>query len=145
MSLIPRTRGSFFDMDRFFEDFWAPARSSEVDTPGSFFSPRVDILDKSDHYEITAEMPGIKKEDIKITLENGVLRLEAETTQEKKEEKEGKVIRQERRYGRYVRSFDLGGDMHEEDIKASFKDGVLKLTAPKLAKTEPEQKRIKIK
>ncbi len=142
MSLIPRSR--FFDMDRFFDDFWSPS-TTEADSPESFFSPRVDIVDRDDHYEITAEMPGIKKEDIHITLENGVLRLEAETTQETKEEKEGKVIRQERRYGKYVRSFDLGSDVHEEDIDASFENGVLKLSAPKKTKAAPEQRRIEIK
>jgi len=141
MSLVPRSR--FFDMDRFFDDFWA-ANGNEADAPESFFSPRVDIVDRDDHYEITAEMPGVKKEDISITLENGVLRLEAETTQEKKEERKGKVIRQERRFGKYVRSFNLGGDVHEEDIKASFDDGVLKLSAPKKAKAAPTQKRIDI-
>jgi HSP20 family protein len=131
-------------MDRFFDDLWSPGRT-EADAPASFFSPRVDIVDRDDHYEITAEMPGIRKEDIHITLENGVLRLEAETNQEETEEKEGKVIRQERRYGKYVRSFDLGGDIHEEDINASFENGVLKLTAPKKTKEVPAQRRIEIK
>jgi len=131
-------------MDRLFDDFWSPSRT-EADAPESFFRPRVDIVDRDDHYEITAEMPGIKKEDISITLENGVLKLEAETSQEEKEEKEGKIIRQERRYGKFVRSFDLGDDVHEEDINAAFEDGVLKLTAPKKTKTVPEQKRIEIK
>jgi HSP20 family protein len=89
-------------------------------------------------------MPGMKKEDIHITLENGVLRLEAETSQEDKEEKDGKVIRQERRYGKYMRSFDLGNNIHEEDINASFEDGVLTLTAPKVAEQVPQQRKIDI-
>lgn len=141
MSLIPR--GHFFDIDRFFDDMWTPGRqeSSPVE---SFFSPRVDIVEQGDHYEITAEIPGIKKEDIHISLENGVLRIEAETTQEEKKEEEGKVIRQERRYGKYMRSFDLGNNVHQEDIKASFEDGVLKLTAPKVAEEVSQQRRIEI-
>ena len=61
-----------------------------------------------------------------------------------KEEKEGKLIRQERRYGRYMRSFNLGADVHEADIKASFKDGVLKLQAPKLTEKDVERRRIAI-
>lgn len=138
MSLI--LRGRFFDIDRFVDDFWAPRALGSPKS--SFFSPHVDVVECDDHYEITAEMPGIKKEDIHITLENGVLRLEAETSHEEKEEKEGKIIRQERRYGKYMRSFDLGSSFHEEDIKASFEDGVLKLTAPKAAEKAPEQHEI---
>lgn len=141
MALIPK--GSFFDIDRFVDDFWSPART-DMSAEGSFFAPHVDIVDRDDHYEITAEMPGIKKENIHITLENGVLRLEAETSHEEKEEKEGKVLRQERRYGKYMRSFDLGNNVHEEDINASFEDGVLKLTAPKVADEVPQQRRIDI-
>jgi HSP20 family protein len=54
------------------------------------------------------------------------------------------VIRQERRYGKYMRSFNLGAEVQEEDIKASFKDGVLKLEAPKLAPRAPERRRISV-
>ncbi|MDX2465105.1 MAG: Hsp20/alpha crystallin family protein [Porticoccus sp.] len=141
MTLIPR--GNFFDVDRFVDDFLSPS-STQMSAKGSFFAPHVDIVERDGHYEITAEMPGMKKEDIKITLENGVLRLEAESHMEDKEEKEGKIIRQERRYGKYVRSFDLGENIHEEDIKASFEDGVLKLTAPKVAEKIPQQRQIDI-
>ena len=141
MSLIPR--GSFFDTDRFFNDFWAPV-SKEGEPAASFFAPRVDIKEKGDHYEITAELPGVKKEDIHITLQDGVLTLQAETHQEDREEKEGKIIRQERRYGKFMRSFNLGGDVHEDDISASFSDGVLCLKAPKLKEEVPTQRRIEI-
>ena len=77
-------------------------------------------------------------------MNDGILTLEAENTQEDKEEKEGRVIRQERRYGKFMRSFNLGGDVHEEDIEASFADGVLKLKAPKLAEKPPVRRRIEI-
>lgn len=92
MTLIPR--GSFFDIDRFVDDFWALSNRAQNNTGNTFFAPHVDIVERDNHYEITAEMPGMKKEDIHINLENGVLRLEAETSQEDKEEKDGKVIRQ---------------------------------------------------
>lgn len=141
MTLIPRS--NLFNIDRFADDFWAPIRTQNS-AENTFFAPHVDIVERDDHYEITAEMPGIKKEDIHITLEKGVLQLEAESTMEKKEEKEGKIIRQERRYGKYMRSFDLGNNIHEEDINASFDDGVLKLTAPKVVEKEPQQRRIDI-
>ncbi len=139
MALVPRS--SFFDLDRFFGDFWPAASESEM---GTFFAPRVDIREKDGHYEITAELPGVSKEDIQIHVKDGVLTLEAETTQEDREEKEGKIIRQERRYGKFLRSFNLGGDVNEEDIKATFKDGVLKLEAPKAVEKPVERRRITV-
>ena len=139
MSLIPRN--SLFDIDRFFDDRWPRVTESEM---GTFFAPRVDIKELDGHYEITAELPGVAKEDIHVHVKDGILTLEAETTQEDKEEKEGKVIRQERRYGKYMRSFNLGGDVEESDIKANFVDGVLKLEAPKLVEKPVERRRISV-
>jgi HSP20 family protein len=140
MSLVPRKYSLFGD--RFFDDFWSPAAT---DGEGrSLFTPMVDIKDKDDHYEITAELPGVKKQDINVSVHNGVLTLEAHSEQEDKEEKEGRVIRQERRYGRFLRSFNLGSDVHEEDISASFEDGVLRLRAPKVRETTPSERRIEI-
>ena len=141
MSLIPR--GSFFDSDRFMDDFWTPLRR-EGEATSAFFAPRVDIKDKDDHFEITAELPGVAKDDIHLTLADGVLTLEAETRQEDKEEKDGKIIRQERRYGKLMRSFNLGSEVHEEDISADFKDGVLTLKAPKRAEPAPTTRRISV-
>jgi HSP20 family protein len=141
MSLIPR--GSFLDSDRFFDDFWAPVKR-EGEAVAAFFAPRVDVKDNNDHFEITAELPGVEKEDIHLTLADGVLTLEAEAKQEDKEEKDGKIIRQERRYGKMMRSFNLGSEVHEEDISAEFKDGVLKLKAPKREEPAPTTRRISI-
>jgi HSP20 family protein len=139
MSLVPRR--SFFDFDDLF-DLWAPRRG--VEAAGGTLAPRVDVKDMKDHYEITAEMPGVKKEDLDVSLHNGVLSITAETKQENVEEKDGKVIRQERRYGRYMRSFDLGPEVSEGDIEASFTDGILKVKAPKSTPKPPAAKRIKV-
>lgn len=139
MSLVPRS--SLFDIDRFFSDSWPRVADSEM---GEFFSPRVDIKEADDHYEITAELPGIPKENIHVQVNDGILTLEAENIQEDKEEKEGRIIRQERRYGKFMRSFNLGGEVHEEDIEASFTDGVLTLKAPKLKEKIPVRRRIEI-
>ena len=140
MPLIPRN--SLFDQDNLFNDFWAPATSDKEGK--SLFAPRVDIRDKDDHYEITAELPGVKKEDIHITLNDGVLTIEAETRSETSEEKEGKVIRQERRYGKFMRSFNLGDNVEESDVSASFTDGVLTLKAPRATEKPPARRRIEI-
>ena len=141
MNLIPRQ--SFFDLDNFFDGFWTAARPS-AESPNSAFMPRVDVKDKKKHFEISAELPGVEKDDIQVTLENGVLTISAESHQEDKEEKDGEVIRQERRYGKYIRSFNLGSSVHQEDIQASFKNGVLKLKAPKHEEVEPKVRKIAI-
>lgn len=142
MNLVPRDR--FLDLDKFFSDFWSP-QNSMMDSGDVFFTPRVDIHDEDKQYVISAEMPGLKKDDIHLTLEDGVLTISAETSKEDKEEKKGKVIRSERRYGKYMRSFNVGKDVTEKDISAAFEDGVLKLSIPKVEEKAPVQKRIQIR
>jgi HSP20 family protein len=139
MNLIPRN--NLFDIDRFFNDVWPQLGSSTAET---FFAPRVDIKEAGDHYEITAELPGVDKKDIHVHVREGVLTLEAETTKEESEKKGDKIIRQERRYGKFMRSFNLGADVSESDIKASFKDGVLRLEAPKIVEKVQERRRIDV-
>jgi len=139
MSLV--TRNSIFDLDRFFNDAWPQLTGTENAT---FFAPRVDMPEGDGHYEITAELPGVRKEDIQLHVKDGVLTLEAETTQENREEDKGRVIRQERRYGRFSRSFNLGADVQESDIRASFRDGVLTLQAPKVEEQAPQRRRIEV-
>lgn len=140
MNLIPRN--SLFDIDSLF-DGWSPL-ANNGSMSASAFSPRVDITEKKGQYELTAELPGVNKKDIDVTLENGMLTISAESRFEDQEEKDGRVIRQERRYGKYTRSFNLGNDVKEEDIKAEFNDGVLKLSVPKVEQKAPTSHRIDI-
>ena len=140
MSLIPRD--SLFDLDNLFGHFFSPTMTT--DKGNDFFSPRVDIKEAKDKYEIIADLPGVDKNDLSVTLENGVLTIEASTSEENIEEKDGKIIRKERRSGKYMRSFNLGAEVHESDIKASFKNGVLSLAVPKVEETIPEPRRIEI-
>jgi HSP20 family protein len=141
MTLVPR--GNFFDIDRVFDHLWSPGPRTET-AESSFFAPRVDIKELEDHYEITAELPGVDKDNLHVTLEDGVLAITAEVEKEDKEEQEGRILRQERRYGKYMRSFTLGSNVQEGDISANFKDGVLKLNAPKAREEEPQKRRIDI-
>ena len=141
MNLVPRD--SWLDMDKVFESFFAPSATGEKGQVG-FFTPRVDITEKKDHYEIQAELPGVRKEDLKVDVHNGVLTIEASHEEEKTEEEEGRVIRKERRTGRFSRQFNLGEDVHDEDIQANFTDGVLKLRVPKLAEQKSGPRRIEI-
>lgn len=140
MSLVPRN--SLFDFEHFFDHFRAPDIFSDKDN--GFFTPRIEVKEKKDQYVISAELPGVEKDDVHVTLENGVLTIEAESHKEDKEEKDGRILRQERRYGKLLRSFNIGTDVKEEDIQATFKNGVLKLTAPKLEKPAETSRRIDV-
>ena len=86
-----------------------------------------------------ADVPGAKKEDIDVTLENGILTITAETKSEKEEKEGERVLRQERRYGKYVRSLRLGTQIDEKGVKANYKDGVLELTLPKAEEVKPKK------
>lgn len=141
MNLIPRN--SLFDFDNLFNSFWSPSREISENTDVAF-SPRVDIEEKKNSYKITAELPGVDKDDIHVSLENGVLSITAESHQEETEEEDGRVIRQERRYGKFIRSFNLGNDASQEDIKAKFKNGILTIKAPCSKTTTAESHRISV-
>ena len=95
-----------------------------------FNMPATDISESAEAYNISAELPGIRKEDIKVSLHDGVLAIEAESKSEH-EEKGDKQIRTERRYGKFVRRFTLGNNVNEQSVQAKFENGVLKLTIPK--------------
>ena len=142
MNLVPRR--PFFDLDHFFSDWWNDKPFPKSDTPLTF-SPRVDIREKDNSYVITADLPGIKKEDINVSIDNGILTLSATTENNSEEEQEGKIVRRERHYGSYLRRFDLGDNVQGTDIQANFNNGVLTLTAPKVELSKPQSQVIEIK
>ena len=106
---------------------------------------KTDVHEHDDQYEVDIDLPGFKKEEIHLALENGYLTVGASKGVDKEEKtKKGKLIRQERYTGSMQRSFYVGEGLSEEDIKARFEDGVLKLTVPKKAPALPEKKTIMI-
>ncbi|GGB98664.1 heat-shock protein [Marinobacterium zhoushanense] len=125
--------GSLFD-DTFFDDLFRPlaVRGSGEKVPA------IDVHETDTEYKVSVDLPGVKKEDIQVSLENGILSVKAETRREEKEEKEGKLIRQERHIGQFLRQLSVGADVDPAAVKASFNDGVLALTLPKRAKEAPE-------
>ncbi len=90
-----------------------------------------DVRETDEGYEVDVNVPGFKKEDIALSLENGYLTVATQKSVNKDEEKKGKIIRQERYTGAMQRSFYVGEGLTEEDIKAKFEHGVLKLSIPK--------------
>ena len=106
---------------------------------------KTDIKDTDKAYELEMDLPGFKKDEIKVSLENGYLTISAEKGLDKdeKEKESGRYIRRERYAGACSRSFYVGEDITEEDIKAEFKHGLLKLFVPKKeAKPAVEQKKM---
>ena len=104
---------------------------------------RTDVLDTGDAFKLEAELPGFKKEDIKIDIENDCLTISAVRSAENKEEKEN-YVKRERAYGAFTRSFDVSG-IKVDDIEASYTDGVLTVTLPKKAAEVPASRRLEIK
>ena len=107
---------------------------------------KTDVHEHEDHYEVDIDLPGFAKDELTIELKDGYLTVSAAKGLDKDEnDKKGKLIRQERYTGAMQRSFYVGEELTEEDIKASFKDGVLSLNIPKKeAKEVPEKKTIMI-
>ena len=116
-------RNNLFDDDLFFDDV---LRSFSSD--GALM--KTDIKETPNEYKLVIDIPGFKKENIKISLEDKYLTIKA-TYNKDDEEKDTKILRRERYYGSYQRSYYVGDNVKEEDVKASFKNGILSLTFPK--------------
>ena len=129
---------NFFDLfDNFERKFFGNSAAALPDF-------RTDIRDAGDRYILEAELPGFRKEDIKLDLKDGILTISAQhgENQDEKDDK-GSYIRRERRYGSFTRSFDVTG-VDEEHITAAYNNGVLELNLPKAVPVVPEAKRIAI-
>lgn len=138
MMMIPRRHELNLWEDMFRDPFFADEGSKVM---------RTDIKEKKDKYLIDIELPGYEKENIKIEIEDGYMTIHATTkSDDVEEDSDGIFIRKERYFGECSRSFYIGDDITEEDIKASFKNGTLKLEIPKKdeKKEIPEKKYIQI-
>lgn len=123
MMMIPRRKNEFDLLDEMFrEPFFTDYESKVMKT---------DIKEKKDKYLIDLELPGYEKENIKIDVEDGYLTVHAEMDSKNEEKEEGKFVRKERYMGSCSRSFYVGTEVKNEDIKASFKNGILKIEVPK--------------
>jgi HSP20 family protein len=130
------------EMDRVFH----PLLQRDVDNSrvaGGDWVPAVDIKDEEGRYLIRADIPGVKPEDIEVTMENGDITIRGERKFEETEEKEN-FKRIERSHGVFYRRFTLPDNIDEEGIEAKGKDGVLEVTIPKTTTTETHSKRIEV-
>ena len=138
MMMIPKRRNELDLLEEMFRDPFFTGEETKL--------MRTDIKEKKDKYLVDIDLPGYEKEDIKIEIEDGYLTIHATTDSHKEEKEEGKFVRKERYVGECSRSFYVGEDIKEEDIKASFKNGTLKLEIPKKEEKKelPEKKYIPI-
>ena len=106
---------------------------------------KVDITEDDKEYKVLAELPGVRKEDINVIVEGDELAISAEVKRENEaKEKEGRVRRSERYYGRFYRTISLGDEVEQSKAEAKYADGVLTLTLPKKAPSESRKKRIAV-
>ena len=121
------------DHDNLIEEVFG--RASEAGHRPEDTTLAVDIYEDEEEYVLKADLPGVAKEDVQVTLVEGVLTINAQAKAEESPDK-AHWLRRERRYGHYVRSIQLGGAIDGDNISASLKNGVLELTLPKPSKVE---------
>jgi len=141
-NLITRPRSFAREIDTLFNDLLDfPAFRSEVD---SDFVPRVNIKEDKDNVRLSFELPGMKKDDIKVSIKDNMMTVSGRR-ESKKEEKDEKYIRTEIRSGSFCRSFTLPDTINTEKISADYKDGILEVALAKLEEVKPRQIEVKVK
>ena len=134
MMMIPKKRNEFDLFDDFFNDSFLERRDAKI--------MRTDIREKGNNYIIDVDLPGYDKEDIDIEMEHGYLKVTAKTNKTIDDsDEEERYIHKERYFGECSRSFYVGENLSEEDIKASFKNGILSLVVPKEQTKQLEEKK----
>jgi HSP20 family protein len=130
------------ELDRMFEDFTFPALPSLWPERGRWM-PAINLYEKENNLIVEAELPGIPKDAVKINCTDHTLTIQGETKKEEEEKKEG-YYRMERRYGSFYRTVALPEEIDVSKVKAEFKDGVLKVTLPRVARPEAQARTIPI-
>jgi HSP20 family protein len=129
--------------DRFFDEFFG-LTPTRVRTNGNGFPstmPAVNIKETEDNYQLELAVPGLRKDDFKVEVDEGVLRISAERKDEHRDEKEG-YSRREFRYASFERRFTLPETANEADITAKYEDGILHLIVPKKEEAKPQPTRL---
>jgi HSP20 family protein len=120
--------------DRLLRELWNNGSATET----SLLSPAIDVSETDSWIAVTAELPGLERKDIEVSVKDGVLSIRGEKRMEE-EAKDAKFHRLERRYGAFYRALSLPETVDGGNIEARFKDGVLRVTLPKRAETKPRR------
>ena len=145
MALVRWQPANIFDLsrdaNRLFDSFRGNG-NGEAPLPAAF-RPSVDIAENNDEYVVTADLPGIDREDLDVTVADGRLTIRGERRQNG-ESTTGPTRRVERVYGTFTRSFELPAEVKADHIAATYRDGVLSVTVPKAEEAKPKQIEVKI-
>jgi HSP20 family protein len=126
-------------VDDLFKGFLVRPLSYEGRATDALPRMKVDVAEKNGAYLVTAELPGVKKDDINVSIDGAQVTLEAEVKREKEASKDERVLHTERVFGKVSRSFTLPQEVDETKAEAKFRDGVLELTLPKKAAAQRKQ------
>jgi HSP20 family protein len=126
-------------VDDLFKGFLVRPLAFEGRSDAALLRAKVDVAEKNGAYLVSAELPGVKKEDIHVSIDGAQVTLEAEVKREKEATKDERVLHSERVYGKVTRSFTLPQEVDETKAEAKFRDGVLELTLPKKAAAQRKQ------
>jgi len=137
------------EMSKLFNEFdnsfgFRKPKAITEEMENAVWAPLTDILENDDNYTIKVDLPGVSKDDLKISYENGALAISGERKSEK-ETKDAKFHRVERTYGNFYRSFTLPQQINQDKIEAEFSNGQLEITIPKTEEVKPKQLQIKVK
>lgn len=134
-------------MDYLFDDFldrlYLPFAASSQDGAAAI-SPRVDVVETPEDYRLSIEIPGVEQKDIDIELAENTLTVSGEKRSESKREGKDNVVREERSYGKFRRTFSLPFEVDAERVSATFKNGVLQIELPKSEKVQASTHKIEI-
>ncbi|MFW9943174.1 MAG: Hsp20/alpha crystallin family protein [Candidatus Thorarchaeota archaeon] len=152
LSIFKQFDHLFDDLDRYFRDFWRPSRLWDFepfnlkifDEDEFFRTPLTNIVDNGDNYSISAEIPGLDKGDIEISVHDGILEIKGEQKNEHEEKKDG-YVRREFHSSSYHRTFTIPENIDEDNIDAKLDKGVLTLKLPKNKEERKEKKKIEVK
>jgi HSP20 family protein len=126
------------EMDRMWERFFGESPIQEV---GAEWIPPLDVAETKDEIIVTVELPGVDPSNVEVTVANGILTIKGEKKHERKDERYHLI---ERTYGAFTRSIRLPVDFDENNVKATYKDGVLKIVLPKVEKAKEKEIKIQI-
>jgi HSP20 family protein len=129
------------DFDHMFSNFFPSAVADGDNSEPISWQPRVDVVETVEAYELSADVPGVGKEDIQINLHDGVLSISGERSSRDITEADS-VVQLERHTGRFYRSFSLPNKIDSKKIDARFENGVLFVTVPKMEETKPQKIKI---
>lgn len=132
------------EMNRVFDNFFGTPRRVEKDDRVLYWTPRVDVEEADDQFVVTAELPGLNKDDVKIEVKDRMLTFTGEKKTEN-DKKDRNIHLYERTYGKFCRTFTLPDNVDVDKIEAGFKDGILHIDIPKTEETKPRQVEVQVK